>query len=233
MLVGYARTSTVHQNAGLDDQISRLQNEGCEKIFSEQVSSVYERKELKKAIEFVRSGDVFIVTKIDRLARSLDHLMKIIKILEDKNVQLKILDFGLDTKTATGKMMLGVMGAVAEFEREMMLERQRFGIEKAKSEGKFKGRALSSAKLKKLENEINLYNPNSENSLSIREIADFCEVSVTTVYKKIKEIAPEKLRKKSTKKAIIQEVFNGNAQKYLEVNLFQALKRKRGKDANA
>ena len=154
MLVGYARTSTTHQNAGLEEQIERLKKEGCEKIFFEQVSSVYQRDELQKAIDFVRSGDVFIVTKIDRLARTVSHLLDISKTLESKNVQLKILDFGLDTHTATGKMMLNVIGAVAEFEREMMLERQRFGIAKAKAEGRFRGRALSAAKLKKLENEI-------------------------------------------------------------------------------
>ena len=225
MLVGYARTSTTHQNAGLEEQIERLKKEGCEKIFSEQVSSVYQRDELKKAIDFVRSGDVFIVTKIDRLARTVSNLLDISKVLEEKNVQLKILDFGLDTHTATGKMMLNVIGAVAEFEREMMLERQRFGIEKAKSEGRFKGRALSAAKLKKLENEIKAYNPNSQDSLSIKEIATFCEVSVPTVYKKLKELAPEKVKKKTKKDVIVEKIFGGNMQKYKEFQAYQKMKR--------
>ncbi|MBO5810439.1 MAG: recombinase family protein [Bacteroidales bacterium] len=225
MLVGYARTSTTHQNAGLDEQIERLQKEGCEKIFFEQVSSVYQRDELQKAIDFVRSGDVFIVTKIDRLARTVSNLLEITKTLENKNVQLKILDFGLDTHTATGKMMLQVIGAVAEFEREMMLERQRFGIEKAKQEGKFKGRMLSEGKLKKLEREINSYNPNSQDSLSIKEIASFCEVSVPTVYKKIRELAPEKLQKKTKKDVIIEKIFGGNSHKYEEFQMYQKMKR--------
>lgn len=225
MIVGYARTSTTHQNAGLDEQIQRLQKEGCEKIFSEQVSSVYQRDELKKAIDFVRAGDVFMVTKIDRLARTVANLLDITKTLESKNVQLKILDFGLDTHTATGKMMLQVIGAVAEFEREMMLERQRFGIEKAKAEGKFKGRKLSDAKLKKLENEIKAYNPDSQDSLSIKEIASFCEVSTPTVYKKMREIAPEKLKKKTKKEDIILKIFGGDKRKYEEFQMFQKIRR--------
>lgn len=229
MIVGYARTSTPHQNAGLDEQINRLQKEGCEKIFSEQVSSVYQRDELKKALDFVRSGDVFMVTKIDRLARTVSHLLDISKTLESKNVQLKILDFGLDTHTATGKMMLQVIGAVAEFEREMMLERQRFGIEKAKAEGKFKGKTLSSAKLKKLENEIKRYDPTSEESLSIKEIASFCEVSTPTVYKKMREIAPEKLKKKTKKEDIILKIFGGDKRKYEEFQMFQKIRRNQSK----
>jgi len=225
MLVGYARTSTLHQHAGLIEQINRLKREGCEKIYSEQVSSAYQRDELKKAIEFVRAGDVFIVTKIDRLARTVANLLEIINHLEEKGVQLKILDFGLDTKTATGKMMLQVIGAVAEFEREMMLERQKAGIEKAKAEGKFKGRALPSAKAKKLEIEIKRYDPNSEDSLTIKEIAQFCEVSVPTVYNKIREIAPEKLKKKTKKEVIIKKVFGGNVRKYEEFQLYNKMKR--------
>ena len=225
MLVGYARTSTNHQNAGLEEQIERLKKEGCEKIFSEQVSSVYQRDELKNAIDFVRAGDIFIVTKIDRLARTVVNLLEIVKILEDKNVQLKILDFGLDTHTATGKMMLQVIGAVAEFEREMMLERQRSGIAKAKAEGKFRGRTLSEAKIKKLEREIKAYNPDSQDSLSIKEIASFCEVSTPTVYKKIRELAPEKLKKKTKKDVIISKIFGGNSRKYEEFQMFQKMKR--------
>lgn len=227
MLIGYARTSTLHQQAGFEQQIEKLKKEGCEKIYSEQVSSIYDREELNKAIEFARAGDVFIVTKIDRLARSLSHLMKIIETLEKKEVQLKILDFGLDTNTATGKMMLQVLGAVAEFERVMMLERQRVGIEKAKKAGKFRGRVTPIEKIKKLEEKIRSYDRNSQESLSIKEIAQLCGVSTTTVYKKIREIAPNKIQKKATKATMIKEVFLGNEKKYQEVNFYQDVKRKR------
>lgn len=140
MKIGYARTSTLEQVAGFDVQIEELNNLGCEKIFQEQVSSVAQRDELNKAIDFVRDGDVLVVTKLDRLARSISHLWKIIETLEAKNVGLRVLDLGIDTKSATGKLILTLLGGINCWEREMMLERQREGIAKAKSEGKYKGR---------------------------------------------------------------------------------------------
>ena len=140
MLIGYCRTSTVDQKYGLTAQIETLESEGVEKIFSEQVSSVGDRPELKSALEFCREGDVLVVTKLDRLARSIHDLWKIVDRLESKKVELRILDLNLDTSTPTGRLMLSMMGALAQFEREMLLERQREGIARAKEEGKFKGR---------------------------------------------------------------------------------------------
>ncbi|MGU3360683.1 recombinase family protein [Methylobacterium sp. M6A4_1b] len=140
MLVGYARTSTLEQEAGLDAQIRDLTALGCEKVFQEQVSSVAPRKVLDAALEFVRSGDTLVVTKLDRLARSVTHLGNIIVGLEAKGVALRIENLKIDTATPTGKLMLNVMAGVAQFEREMMLERQREGIAKAKGEGAYKGR---------------------------------------------------------------------------------------------
>ncbi len=141
MKIGYARTSTMEQEAGLDAQIRDLEKESCDKIFSEQVSSVDNRPELQKALEFIREGDCLIVTKLDRLARSVVHLGEIVKRIQEKKADLKILNLGIDTTTATGKLILNVMGSISEFEREMMLERQREGIAKAKAQGKYKGRA--------------------------------------------------------------------------------------------
>lgn len=140
MLIGYARTSTVEQVAGFDAQVSALTAEGCERVYSEQVSSVAERKELDDAISFSRSGDTFVVTKLDRLARNTQHLLEIVQRLESKGVALKVLNLGLDTSTPTGKLMLTMLGAVGQFEREIMLERQKEGVAKAKAEGKYKGR---------------------------------------------------------------------------------------------
>src|SRR5271165_7384271 len=140
MIVGYARTSTVDQIAGFEAQSKELLAAGCEKIFQEQVSSVTVRLQLQSALEFVRDGDVFVVTKLDRLARSVADLMAILQALERKRVAVRILNLGMDTQTPTGKLMLTVLGGVAQFEREMMLERQREGIPKAKSAGKYKGR---------------------------------------------------------------------------------------------
>jgi DNA invertase Pin-like site-specific DNA recombinase len=140
MLVGYARTSTLEQEAGLEAQLRDLQLLGCERIFQEQASSVGRRSELERALEFLREGDVLVVTKLDRLARSVIHLGQIIYALEAKGVGLRILAMGVDTNTPTGRLMVNVLASVAQFEREMMLERQREGVAKAKAEGKYKGR---------------------------------------------------------------------------------------------
>ena len=141
MLIGYARTSTVEQEAGFDAQRRDLVAVGCEKVFAEQVSSVAQRAQLQACLDYARDGDVIVVTKLDRLARSMVHLLDIVARIDAKGASLRILAMNLDTTTATGKLMLNVLGSVAEFERNMMLERQREGIAKAKTEGKYKGRA--------------------------------------------------------------------------------------------
>ncbi len=140
MLIGYARTSTLEQEAGLEAQKRDLEALGCDRIFSEQTSSVATRKALEEAIEFVRAGDTLIVTKLDRLARNVAHMWEVLNRLEAKGVALRIVNMGIDTATPTGKLILNVLGGVAQFEREMMLERQREGIARAKAEGKYKGR---------------------------------------------------------------------------------------------
>ncbi len=140
MIVGYARTSTIDQLAGFEAQLRELATAGCEKTFQEQVSSVAERKQLHAALEYVREGDILVVAKLDRLARSVPDLMAILQTLGRKRVGVRILNLGMDTQTPTGKLMLTVLGAIAQFEREMMLERQREGIATAKSEGRYKGR---------------------------------------------------------------------------------------------
>lgn len=144
MIIGYARTSTVEQVAGLAGQERDLKAGGATKIFSERVSSVAARAQLEAALDFVREGDALVVTKLDRLARSVTDLLAIDARLRSKGVALVVLSMGgqpLDTRTPTGKLMLTLLGAVAEFERSLMLERQREGIAKAASEGKYKGRA--------------------------------------------------------------------------------------------
>jgi DNA invertase Pin-like site-specific DNA recombinase len=141
MIVGYARTSTLEQVAGFEAQVRGLTAAGAERVFQEQVSSVAARAELDAALDFVREGDVFMVTKLDRLARSVAHLLQIVERLKTMRVALRILEIGLDTSTATGQLLLTMLGAIGEFERRMMLERQREGIAKAKAEGKYRGRA--------------------------------------------------------------------------------------------
>jgi len=139
-LVGYARTSTLDQLAGLDAQVRDLTALGCTKVFKEQASSVGHRQALEDMLGYVREGDTVVVTKLDRMARSVMHLWEIVGKLQANGVALRIEAMGIDTNTPTGKLMLNVLGGVAQFEREIMLERQREGIDKAKAEGKYQGR---------------------------------------------------------------------------------------------
>ncbi len=141
-LVGYARTSTTDQKAGLEAQLRDLDAAGCNKIFQEELSSVStKRPQLEAALDYIRDGDTLIVTKIDRLARSVADLVRLTEQLRMKGVHLRFLaNPEMNTESANGKLMLTVLGAIAEFERDLMLERQREGIAKAKAEGKYKGR---------------------------------------------------------------------------------------------
>ena len=142
MIVGYARTSTIDQKAGLEAQERDLKAAGCERLFIEQVSSVdvAAREQLAQALDFVRDGDTLVVTKLDRLARSVAHLLDISERIKAKGAHLRILDLAIDTSTATGELLLTMVGAIAQFERGIMLERQREGIAKAKAAGKYRGR---------------------------------------------------------------------------------------------
>lgn len=143
MRIGLARTSTLEQVSGLKGQIRDLEAYGCERVFKEQVSSVAEREQLETALGMLRDGDKLVVTKLDRLARSVQHLGQIIERINTARASLVILDMGgtaVDTSNPTGRLILNVMSSVAQFEREMMLERQREGIAKARADGKYKGR---------------------------------------------------------------------------------------------
>ncbi len=140
MKVAYARTSTLDQVAGFEAQLRELEAAGCEKTFKEQVSSVQARQELTRALDYLRGGDTLVVTKLDRLARSMRHLGEIVDTIKSKDAHLQVLDLGIDTSSATGELVLNLLGAVSQFERQIMLERQKEGIAKAKSEGKYKGR---------------------------------------------------------------------------------------------
>lgn len=141
MLVGYARVSTVGQS--LEVQQDQLKAAGCEKIFAEKRSgrNVTERPQLQEALEFVREGDTFVVTRLDRLARSLVDLRQIVDQLTAKGVGFRCLQQGaLDTTRSDGKLLLNILASFAEFELDIRKERQRDGIEKAKESGVYKGR---------------------------------------------------------------------------------------------
>jgi DNA invertase Pin-like site-specific DNA recombinase len=145
MVVGYGRTSTTDQDAGLEAQVRDLKAAGVEEVFAEQVSSVADRPKLKECLKFLRKGDALMVTKPDRLARSTSELLSIHADLEKRGIGLVVQSMGLDTRqngtNPTTKLILTILAGVAQWEREMMLERQREGIAKAKREGRYKGRA--------------------------------------------------------------------------------------------
>ena len=142
MLIGYARTSTVKQNGGLVAQLELLEKAGVDRdnVFQEQVSSVQERAQLGAAIRSLREGDMLVVTKLDRLARSLEHAIQLERKICERGASLKVLDPSIDTSQPIGRLLFNMLGSVAQFEREIMLERQREGIARAKAEGKYKGR---------------------------------------------------------------------------------------------
>jgi DNA invertase Pin-like site-specific DNA recombinase len=182
MIIGYARTSTTEQLAGLEAQERDLKAAGIERLFKEQTGSVGPRKALNDAIDFARDGDTLVVTKLDRLARSVGHLGELVERLEGKKVSLRILGMGVDTGTPTGRLMVNLVGSVAQFEREIMLERQREGIAKAKAEGRYKGRAptarAKSAQVLELA---------KRSGITKEEIATTLGIGVASVYRVLKE----------------------------------------------
>jgi DNA invertase Pin-like site-specific DNA recombinase len=146
MIIGYGRTSTFDQAAGLAAQECDLKAAGATQRFTEQVSSVAKRDRLRECLAYLREGDVPMVTKPDRLARSTAELLAIEADLSKRGVGLVVPSMGgerLDTRNPTSKLMLTILAGVATGEREIMLERQREGIARAKGERKYKGRPAS------------------------------------------------------------------------------------------
>lgn len=141
MKIGYARVSSTGQS--LELQLEALKAAGCSKIYQEKASasSTDGRAELEKAIDQLRTNDVLVVTRLDRLARSVPDLYAIVKRIDQAGAAFACLQQGaIDTASSTGKLMLGILGAVAAFERDLLLERQAEGIAKAKAAGKYRGR---------------------------------------------------------------------------------------------
>ena len=139
MNIAYIRVSTIDQNE--ERQIKAMEREDIKKYFKEKVSAKdAKRPKLLEMLEFAREGDVIVIKDFSRLARSTQDLLNIVKQLTDKGVKLRSLKENLDTDTSTGKLMLTMIGAINEFERANMLERQREGIAIAKSKGIYKGR---------------------------------------------------------------------------------------------
>lgn len=177
MLIGYARTSTLDQAAGFEAQLRDLSAIPVDRIFQEQVSAVGPRPQLEAALDYLRDGDTLVVTKLDRLARNVMHLGEILDRITRKGAALWILDLNVDTSTATGQLILHVMGAVAQFERSLLLERQREGIAKAKAAGKYAGRAPTA--MAKTEDLLRLH----REGLGATDIARQVGISRASVYR--------------------------------------------------
>jgi DNA invertase Pin-like site-specific DNA recombinase len=143
MRYGYARVSTTEQN--LDVQMAALTAAGCGMVRTEKVSGTSRagRDELRLLLDFVREGDELVVTRIDRLARSIGDLQDIVRTLKARGVALRATEQPIDTSTAAGKCFLDMLGVFAEFETNLRKERQMEGIVRAKAEGKYKGRKPS------------------------------------------------------------------------------------------
>ena len=181
-IIGYARTSTVEQKAGFDAQKRDLEAAGCTKLFAEQVSAgSTKRSQLDAALNYIRDGDILVVTRLDRLARSVADLVQITEVLKEKGASLRILSMNLDTDTPTGKLMVNLLGSIAEFERELMLERQREGIARAKAEGKYRGRAPTA---RRQASEIIRLKKEGKTG---KQIADAVGISRASVFRILKE----------------------------------------------
>jgi DNA invertase Pin-like site-specific DNA recombinase len=178
-LIGYARVSTHEQN--LDLQIARLKEKGCVRIFKDKTSgATFERKELEAALSFLRPGDIFVVWKLDRLGRSLRHLIDTISKLNERNVGFISLTESIDTTTPGGKLIFHIMGALAEFERDLIRERTKAGLETARARGKNGGRPKTLATSSKVALAQKLY---ADKSNSIEDICKNLRISKATLYR--------------------------------------------------
>jgi DNA invertase Pin-like site-specific DNA recombinase len=180
MHFGYARVSTKEQNLNL--QLDALKSAGCETIFSETASGAKtERQELDRLLSQVRKGDVIVIWKLDRLGRSLKHLVEVVTTLMEKGVGLKSLQDPIDTTTAQGRLIFNIFASLAEFERDLIQERTHAGLHAARARGRMGGRpkGLSAAAQKKAIAAEALY---KEGKLSVADIAHNQNISKATLY---------------------------------------------------
>ncbi|MBF0227028.1 MAG: recombinase family protein [Desulfobacterales bacterium] len=175
--IGYARVSTTGQS--LDIQLNKLKD--CDKIYKEKISASpkLNRYELNKALDYIREGDVFIVTKLDRLARSVSDLVSITNILEEKNVDLIVLDQRIDTTTPAGRLTFNILACIGEFERELIKERAQEGRVRAKERGiKFGAKPkLSQKEISAMILEFN------DSKISKKELAKKYHISRSSLYR--------------------------------------------------
>jgi DNA invertase Pin-like site-specific DNA recombinase len=177
VFIGYVRVSTLEQNASL--QIDALQQAGCERIFQDKVSGAKtERPGLHEAIDFLRDGDSLVVWRLDRLGRSLKHLLETVAHLEERGIGFRSLQEAIDTTTSGGRLIFHIFGALAEFERNLIRERTIAGLRAARARGRIGGRPKA-LDAKKTELAHRLY---KEKQHTIMEICQILGISKPTLY---------------------------------------------------
>lgn len=196
MNMGYARVSTTHkQDDSLEKQIEILIDNGADKdnIYKEKVTatSTAQRIQLKEMIKHSRNGDTILITKIDRLARSITDLNKIVTELNEKGVSIKFIKenmtFNADSSNSLNTLLFNILGSFAQFERDLIVERTTEGRERAKSQGKHMGRRSSSSP-KEIKKAIELYKERLNNGLSVNDILKMTGVKRSTFYNELKKI---------------------------------------------
>lgn len=181
MIFGYARVSTQDQN--LDLQLDALKEYGVERVFSEKMTGTRkDRPQLEEMLKYVRSGDTVVVWKLDRIGRSTKHLVDIVNEFGEQGIHFVSLKDGIDTSTATGKLVFTIFAGLAEFERDMISERTRAGLQSARARGRKGGRP--SADAEKVKRALKMYD---SKQFSIPEITDATGVSKTSLYRYIRE----------------------------------------------
>jgi DNA invertase Pin-like site-specific DNA recombinase len=182
MLLGYARVST--QDQTLDLQTDALKQAGCEKLFTDTTSGTKsERPGLQEAMNHLRAGDTLVVWRLDRLGRTLKHLIATITDLSDNGIGFKSLQENMDTTTSGGKLIFHIFGALAEFEREVMKERTNAGLQAARARGRLGGRpTLQALDPKKIALAKKLY---ADRNMPVTEICDTLHIGRSTLYRYI------------------------------------------------
>jgi DNA invertase Pin-like site-specific DNA recombinase len=177
MLIGYARVSTQDQNLGL--QRNALTDSGCEKVYEDKISGTRaERPGLSKALEMLREGDILVVWKLDRLGRSVKHLVDLVSALAAKGVNFKSLTDSIDTRTSSGRFFFHVMASLAEMERELMVERTQAGLKAARQQGRTGGRRRQMT-----DSKISAAKSLLANGVLPRDVAKNLGVSIPTLYR--------------------------------------------------
>jgi len=180
-LLGYARVSTEDQNASLQEDA--LMTAGCIKVFTDHASgSEASRPELDRMLDQLRSGDVVVVWRLDRLGRSLKNLIVMVENLASLGVGFRSISESIDTTTANGRLFFSIMGALAEFERDLIRERTNAGLAAARARGRVGGRP-SVMNTKKIDKARKLYDSQQH---TVSEIAEMLNVSVATIYRHLK-----------------------------------------------